>query len=353
MDNQQGATNVAATLHLKVDHLSDHLSDQHGLEWIAKNTIFQAAPVRNAPAEVVQAMRTVIPAFVSVSDNYGYDLAHALCWSTNKAALKRLRNEFLALVLVRAPAKFSLVDAVCGSKYAVPAAVAGNPYAVETLDLLELASNKLPAITQGDAVSHWCNSHKAHRTYLMWLTKDQVANAPRQKTYTEYYFGVLPNRDALLRDLQTAFVPHGKRKVGTLSLYVGGRKRSFHTLHTAVNTLLDNVLTVSAPLAFANKGITAYFMCGESNCPVLKDYIPTDSYSDWLKLEELLSSKIVSVAPPDSPIKTMHWTDQVQQHLDECVVSRDVLRATWSNAMHQVQRAPQGSHCATIMIPMS
>ena len=345
---QQGATNVAATLHLKVDRLSD----QHGLEWIAKNTVFQAAPVCDAPAEVVHAMRTVIPAFVSVSDNYGYDLAHALCWSTNKAALKRLHSEFLALVLVRAPAKFSLVDAVCGSKYAVPAAVAGSP-TVECLDLLELANDKLPATTQGDAVRYWCDPRKAHRTYMLWLTKDQVANAPRQKTYTAYYFGVLPNRDALLRDLQTAFVPHGKRKVGTLSLYVGGRKRSFHTLHTAVNTLLDNVLTVSAPLAFTNKGITAYFLCGESNCPVLKDYIPTDSYSDWLKLEKLLSSKIVSVAPSDSPIKTTRWTDQVQQHLDECVVSRDVLRTTWSNAMHQVQRAPKQPHCVTLMIPMS
>ena len=349
LNQQQDATNVAATLHLKVDRLSGELN---GLEWLTQNTIFQFAPVSDAPDEVMQTMRKVLPRFVSVSDNYGYDLAHALCWSANKAALKRLHTEFVTLALVRAPAKFSLVEAVCNSKYAVPASVAGSPHTVEVLDLLELADDKLPATTQGEALGYWCDTRKTHRTYLVWLTRDSVANAPRQKAYTPYYFGVLPHRDALLRDLQTAFVLGGTLKVGTLNLHVGGRKRSFHTLSTAVNTLLHNVLATSAPLALANKGITAYLCCGESNAPILNDYIPTDSFSDWLKLEKLLSSKVVSVAPPDSPIKTMRWTDQVQHCLDECVVSHDVLRTTWSSAMHQVQRAPKQPHSVTIMLPM-
>lgn len=354
MDNtldQQDATNTAATLHFKVARLSGELN---GLEWLAQNTIFQFASVSDAPDDVTQAMRKVSPHFKSVSDNYGYDLAHALCWTTNKAALKRLRTEFVVLALVRTPAKYSLVETVNTSKYSVPAAAAGSPHTVEVLDLLELADDKFPAATQGEALGYWCDPRKPHRTYLVWLTKSRIAGAPclHPSQHVQRPYGVLSSKDAQLYDLRTAFVPHGKLKVGTIILHVGGRKRSFHTLSTAVNTLLHDVLATSAPLALANKGITAYLCCGESNAPILNDYIPTDSFSDWLKLENTITAKVVDVAPPDSPIKNMRWTDQVQHCLDECVVSHDVLRTTWSNAMHQVQRAPKQLHSVTIMLPM-
>ncbi|MFM7008160.1 MAG: hypothetical protein ACKO0Z_02305 [Betaproteobacteria bacterium] len=357
--------NVSATLNVRVEALTG----MTGLEWLAENTIFQAAPVRSEVPEVAATMRRVMPKFdagkpvISVDgdlqlNHWAYAVTRGIMDNrNNKAMVARLNGEFVTLALVRTPAKFNALSQDDSPFKAYPH-VGGSPFGLEFVDLLDLASN---GTTRGvsimDAVARWCDARKAHRTYLMWLTKDTVFNAPRTD---EYYaagkHGVLAPRDVQLYGLRTAFVTSSnKRKVGTCSAYLGARFHSFHsfhTLHMAATALFHHMLSVSAPLAFANKGISAYLLCRDSNAPILREYIPTSTFSDWQALYHTITCAVADVAPPDSPLKLMRHGVHIEQALDDCVLSHAALQRAWNKALHQSQRAPNQKVCETIMLPM-
>ena len=364
MNNTRNATNVAATINVRVENLTD----MTGLEWLAKNTIFQASPVRSEVPEVASVMRRVMPKFdagkpvVSADgdlqlNHWAYALMRGIVDNrTNKALVARLNDEFVTLALVRTPAKFSALSQDDSPFKSYPQ-VGGSPHGLDFVDLLDLASNGTTrGVPAQDAVTYWCDARKAHRTYLMWLTKDTVFNAPRTD---EYYAagkqGVLAARDVQLYGLRTAFLTsRNKRKVGTFSAYLGESCTfsHLHSLSTAANALFHHMLSVTAPLAFANKGISAYLLCRNSNAPVLREYIPTSTFSDWQVVYHTITCAVADVAPPDSPLKLMRHGVHIEQALDDCTLSHAALQRAWNRAVHQAQRTPNQKVCETIMLPM-